>query len=43
MGAEYAASAGAAIALTEGWPLLAGFAVAWGVRLMGLDPDTTPK
>ena len=43
MATAYGASAGAAIALAEGWPLLAGFAVAWVVRLMGFDPDTTRK
>jgi hypothetical protein len=39
----YGAAAGAAIALMEAWPLLAGFAAAWAVRLMGLDPDAPRK
>lgn len=39
MAAAYGTSAGAAIALAEGWPLLAGFAVAWMIRFAGLDPD----
>jgi hypothetical protein len=43
MATAYGAAAGAAIALVEGWPLLAGFAVAWAVRLVGLDPDTARK
>ena len=43
MATAYGASAGAAIALAEGWPLLAGFAVAWAVRLMGFDPDASRK
>ena len=39
MAAAYGSSAGAAIALGEGWPLLAGLAVAWIFRLVGLEPD----
>ena len=39
----YAGSAGAAIALMSPWPLLAGFAAAWAMRLMGLDRDTARK
>ena len=38
MAAAYGASAGAAIALDESWPLLAGFGAAWAVRFLGLDP-----
>jgi hypothetical protein len=39
MAAAYGGSAGAAIALAEGWPLFAGFAAAWLIRFAGLDPD----
>ena len=39
MALAYGASAGAAIALGEGWPLLAGFAAVWIFRIAGLDPD----
>ena len=38
MALAYGASAGAAIAFVEWWPLLAGFSIAWGLRLTGLDP-----
>ena len=43
MATAYGLSAGAAIALVKAWPLLAGFAAAWAVRLLGLDPDTARK
>jgi hypothetical protein len=39
MAAAYGVSAGAAIALAEGWPLFAGFGAAWMIRFAGLDPD----
>jgi len=29
-----------AIYLTDWWPLLVGFAINWGLRLMGLDPSS---
>ena len=35
----YAAAAILAVALTHWWPLVAGFALVWALRLMGLDPD----
>ena len=38
MGLCYGASAVLAIVLTHWWPLLAGFAVVWILRAMGLDP-----
>ncbi len=34
----YAIAALVAIILTQWWPLLAGFAIAWGLKMMGLDP-----
>ena len=40
MAVAYGASAGAAISLVEWWPLLAGFVIAWLLRLVGLDPQT---
>lgn len=40
MAAAYGGSAGAAIALVEGWPLLVGIGLAWVVKLIGLDPDS---
>ncbi|HEV7799987.1 MAG TPA: hypothetical protein VGP15_02820 [Burkholderiales bacterium] len=43
MAAAYGGSAGAALALMEAWPLLAGLAVAWLVRMAGLDPDTSKR
>ena len=39
LGLTYGASAGLAIVLTHWWPLVAGFALAWILRLLGLDPD----
>jgi len=40
MGLAYGASAALAIILTHWWPLVAGFALVWVLRLLGLDPDT---
>jgi hypothetical protein len=40
LGITYGASAVMAIVLTHWWPLLAGFALVWVLRLLGLDPDT---
>lgn len=34
----YGASAALALLYMEWWPLLAGFALAWVLRFMGLDP-----
>lgn len=34
----YGSAAALALLLMEGWPLLAGFLLAWVLRLMGLDP-----
>jgi hypothetical protein len=39
MAVAYGASAGAALALMQWWPLIAGFVLAWLLRLMGLDPE----
>ena len=38
MGISYGAGAVLAIVLTDWWPLVAGFAVVWILRAMGLDP-----
>ncbi|MCE9642023.1 MAG: hypothetical protein K8S22_18030 [Betaproteobacteria bacterium] len=35
----YAISAVLAVVLTHWWPLVAGFALVWVLRLLGLDPD----
>ena len=43
MALTYGISAGSAIALLKAWPLLAGFAVAWAIRLMGADGDPARK
>jgi 4-hydroxybenzoate polyprenyltransferase len=40
LGLTYGAAAGLAIVLTHWWPLAAGFALVWLLRLLGLDPDT---
>jgi uncharacterized protein HemY len=34
----YGSAAALAILLVEWWPLLAGFLLAWVLRLMGMDP-----
>jgi hypothetical protein len=38
----YGSSAALALLLMEWWPLLAGFALAWVLRLMGMDPVPRP-
>lgn len=38
MGICYIAAAVLAILLTDWWPLVAGFAVVWVLRAMGMDP-----
>ncbi len=43
MGSTYAVSAGLAIVLMHWWPLIAGFVLAWILRLLGLDPDVGSK
>ena len=40
MGLTYGASAGLAIVIMHWWPLVAGFALVWVLRVLGLDPDT---
>jgi 4-hydroxybenzoate polyprenyltransferase len=40
LGLTYCAAAVLAIVLTHWWPLVAGFALVWLLRLFGLDPDT---
>ena len=39
MAIAYGASAGAALAFMEWWPLIAGFVIAWLLRFAGLDPQ----
>jgi hypothetical protein len=39
MGIAYTAAAILAIVTREWWPLVAGFAVAWALRAMGMEPD----
>ena len=43
LGLTYAASAVLAIVLTHWWPLVAGFVLAWILRVLGLDPDVRGK
>ena len=43
LGMTYAASALLAISLKHWWPLVAGFALVWVLRLLGLDPGTRQK
>lgn len=38
IGMTYGTAAALAVMLTHWWPLLAGFIIAWLLRLMGLDP-----
>ncbi len=40
MATTYAVSGGLALLIPHWWPLLAGFALAWALKLMGLDPGT---
>jgi hypothetical protein len=39
LGLTYAAAAVLAVVLTHWWPLVAGFALVWVLRFLGLDPD----
>ncbi len=39
LGLTYAASAVLAVLLMHWWPLVAGFAIVWVLRFLGLDPD----
>lgn len=38
LGATYFVAALAAVVLTHWWPLVAGFAIAWVMRMMGVEP-----
>lgn len=38
LGITYASSAILAIVTKEWWPLVAGFALAWALRMMGMEP-----
>ncbi len=40
LGLTYGLAAVLAIVLMHWWPLIAGFALVWLLRLFGLDPDT---
>jgi hypothetical protein len=42
MGICYGVSAALAIVLVDWWPLVAGFAIVWVLRAMGLDPTPDP-
>ena len=39
----YGISAGLAVVLMHWWPLMAGFALVWILRLLGLDPDVSRR
>ncbi len=39
MALAYGGCAGVALYLMDWWPFLAGFAIAWLLRFMGLDPE----
>jgi len=39
LGCTYVAAALVAVVLKEWWPLVAGFAIAWVLRAMGLEPE----
>ena len=38
LGCTYLSAALLSVVLTEWWPLVAGFAIAWVLRAMGMDP-----
>ncbi len=38
-GATYTAAAALAVVLMEWWPLVAGFAIVWIMRAMGMEPE----
>jgi hypothetical protein len=40
IGLVYGAAAGTALVLMHWWPLLAGFALVWILKLIGFDPGT---
>jgi hypothetical protein len=40
LGATYFVAALAALVFTEWWPLVAGFFLAWTMRMMGVEPKT---
>ena len=41
MGTTYGVAAVLAVVLMHWWPLVAGFALVWVLRLLGLDPDAS--
>lgn len=38
IGVAYGAAAGLALVLMHWWPLVAGFALVWAIKLLGLEP-----
>jgi hypothetical protein len=40
IGLVYGSAAGTALVLMHWWPLVAGFAIVWILKLIGLDPGT---
>jgi len=43
MGFTYSASAILALVLMQWWPLVAGFALVWIMRAMGMEPELEPS
>jgi hypothetical protein len=43
LGITFIASGILAVVMTHWWPLVAGFAVAWVLRAMGMDPPPPPE
>lgn len=43
MAVTYAASGALAMFLVHWWPLVAGFALVWILKLLGLEPGAEPK
>lgn len=43
IGLSYGAAAGMALALMHWWPLVAGFTLAWAMKLLGLEPEVGEK
>ena len=42
LGCTYLSAALLSVVFTEWWPLVAGFAIAWVLRAMGMDPVSEP-
>jgi len=43
MGLVYGNAAGLALVIMHWWPLIAGFILAWVLRILGFDPDAPRK